>query len=154
LASIQVAATRAGKKEVGERAVVNADVSIGRTKEVPGLGIQVVLRIEGVEDQAILDAAHEVGYTVVVTTTETDFVNRCVHTVALCARGLRLTLRRDRKMKTKKIDEDCIYMIFIDLFFVVVIFRLFFMMRQRVATSDLVQVLVMNVQYQYLQTKT
>ena len=87
MASIQVAATRAGKKEVGERAVVNADVSIGRTKEVPGLGIQVVLRIEGVEDQAILDAAHEVGYTVVVTTTETDFVNRCVHTVALCARG-------------------------------------------------------------------
>ena len=57
-------------------------------------------------------------------------------------------------MKTKKIDEDCIYMIFIDLFFVVVIFRLFFMMRQRVATSDLVQVPFMNVQYQYLQTKT
>jgi organic hydroperoxide reductase OsmC/OhrA len=66
LGAIQVAASRAGKKEVGERAVVNADVSIGRTKDIPGLGIQVVLRIEGVEDQAILDAAHEVGYTVVV----------------------------------------------------------------------------------------
>jgi hypothetical protein len=69
--------------------VVHADVSIGRTKDVPGLGLKVVLRIEGVEDQAILDAAHEVGYTVIVTTTETDVVNRCVHTVALCAMALR-----------------------------------------------------------------
>ena len=67
MGAVQVAATRAGKKEVGERAVVHADVSIGRTKEVPGLGLKVVLRVEGVEDQAILDAAHEVGYIVVVT---------------------------------------------------------------------------------------
>jgi organic hydroperoxide reductase OsmC/OhrA len=62
LGAIQVAATRAGKKEVGDRALVHADVSIGRTQDVPGLGLKVVLRIEGVEDQAILDAAHEVGY--------------------------------------------------------------------------------------------
>ncbi|KAF8502154.1 OsmC-domain-containing protein [Russula emetica] len=59
LGAIQAAATRAGKKEVGERAVVHADVSIGRPKEIPGFGLKVVLRIEGVEDQAILDAAHE-----------------------------------------------------------------------------------------------
>ena len=94
LGAIQVAATRAGKKEVGERASVNADVSIGRTKEIPGLGLSVVLRIEGVEDQAILDAAHEVSFTIVVMTAETDVVNRCVLTVALCVRELRSTLRR------------------------------------------------------------
>ena len=79
--------------------MVHADVSIGQTKEVAGLGLKVVLRIEGVEDQAILDAAHEVGYAVVVTATETDVVNRCVHTVALCARGLTLTLKRSEQVR-------------------------------------------------------
>lgn len=96
MGAIQVAATRAGKKEVGERALVHADVSIGQTKEIPGLGLKVVLRIEGVEDQAILDAAHEVGYALVITATETYVTNRCVHTVALCATGLRSTLGRPK----------------------------------------------------------
>jgi hypothetical protein len=62
LSAIQIVATKAGKKEVGDRAVVHADVSIGRTKNIPGLDLGIVLRIEGVEDQAILDVAHEVGY--------------------------------------------------------------------------------------------
>lgn len=65
LGAVQAAAAKAGKKEVGERAVVHADVSIGRPNNVPGFGLKVVLRIEGVEDQAILNGAHEVGYTVV-----------------------------------------------------------------------------------------
>lgn len=63
LGAIQLAATRAGKKEVGERAVVHADVSIGPPTDRPGFGLKVMLRIEGVEDQAILDSAHEVGFT-------------------------------------------------------------------------------------------
>ena len=62
MSAIQVASARAGQKEVGEGAVVHADVSIGRPKDVPGFGLAVVLRVEGVEDQAILDAAHEVGH--------------------------------------------------------------------------------------------
>jgi hypothetical protein len=94
LSAIQIVATEAGKKEVGDRAVVHADVSTGRTKDIPGMGLKIVLRIEGVEDQAILDAAHEVSCTVVVTATDADAVNRFVRTVALCARGFRSTLRR------------------------------------------------------------
>ena len=88
LGAVQVVAANAGKKEVGARAVVHADVSIGRSKDDPGLGLKVVLRVEGVEDQAIIDAAHEVSYTV-VTAAGTDglVVNRCVHTAALCAKG-------------------------------------------------------------------
>ena len=75
--------------------MVHADVSIGRNRDVPGFGLRTVLRIEGVEDQAILDAAHEVGHhTVGVTTTETDVANRFAHTVAHCARGLRSSLGR------------------------------------------------------------
>ncbi len=96
LGAVQVVAANAGKKEVGARAVVHADVSIGRSKDDPGLGLKVVLRVEGVEDQAIIDAAHEVGYSVVVTTTGTDdfLMNRCVHTVVLYVKGLRSRLRR------------------------------------------------------------
>ena len=46
--------------------MVHADVSIGRTKDIPGMGLKTVLRIEGVEDQAILDAAHEVSYRILL----------------------------------------------------------------------------------------
>ena len=66
MSAIQIAADKAGKKEVGERAVMHADVSIGGTKNIPGMGLKTVLRIEGVEDQAILDAAHEVSYSILL----------------------------------------------------------------------------------------
>ena len=67
---------------------MHADVSLGQPTDRPGFGLKVVLRVEGVEDQAILDTAHEVSY-IVATAAETNglFVNRCVHTAALCARG-------------------------------------------------------------------
>jgi hypothetical protein len=88
LGAIQAAASKLGKKEAGAGAVVHAEVSLGRPTDRPGFGLKVLLRVEGVEDQAILDAAHEVSYTD-VTTTRTNglLVNRFVHTAALCARG-------------------------------------------------------------------
>ncbi len=39
---------------------MHADVSLGRPMDRSGFGLKVVLRIEGVEDQSIIDAAHEV----------------------------------------------------------------------------------------------
>ena len=39
---------------------MHADVSLGRPTDRLGFGLKVTLRVEGVEDQAILDAAHEV----------------------------------------------------------------------------------------------
>jgi organic hydroperoxide reductase OsmC/OhrA len=62
LGAIQAVAEKRGKKEVGERAVVHADVILGEPTDRPGYGLKVVLRVEGVEDQAILDAAHEVRH--------------------------------------------------------------------------------------------
>ncbi|KAN0134056.1 OsmC/Ohr family [Lactarius tabidus] len=59
LGAIQAVATKQGKKEVSTRAVVHADVSLGRPTDRPGFGLKVVLRVEGVEDQTIIDAAHE-----------------------------------------------------------------------------------------------
>ena len=88
MGAVQAAAGKKGKKEVGERAVVHADVILGQPTDRPGFGLKVVLRVEGVEDQAILDAAHEVGHEVVVLSLELKafLVNRCVHTVALCVK--------------------------------------------------------------------
>jgi organic hydroperoxide reductase OsmC/OhrA len=60
LGAIQAVATKQGKKEVGAQAVVHADVSLGRPTDRSGFGLKVVLRVEGVEDQTIIDAAHEV----------------------------------------------------------------------------------------------
>ena len=87
LGAIQAAAGKKGKKEVGERAVVHADVILGQPTDRAGYGLKVVLRVEGVEDQAILDAAHEVGHKPVVITGIDGFrVNRCARTAALCVR--------------------------------------------------------------------
>ena len=66
---------------------MHADVILGKPTDRLGYGLKVVLRVEGVEDQAILDAAHEVGHkTVVITGINGFLVNRCVRTAALCVR--------------------------------------------------------------------
>ena len=61
MSAVQDAATKLGKREVGAQAVVHADVSLGQPTDRPGFGLKVALRIKGVEDQAILDTAHEVS---------------------------------------------------------------------------------------------
>ena len=61
LGALQASAAKLGKREVGARAVVHSDVSLGVPTDRPGFGLKVVLRVEGVEDQAIIDAAHEVS---------------------------------------------------------------------------------------------
>jgi len=66
LGTIQAAAEKRGKKEVGERAVVHADVIFGESTDRPGYGLKVVLRVEGVEDQAILDASHDVRHKFII----------------------------------------------------------------------------------------
>ena len=66
LDAIQAAAEKRGKKEVGKRAVVHADVIFGQTADRPGYGLKVVLRVEGVDDQAILDAANDVRHKCVI----------------------------------------------------------------------------------------
>lgn len=88
MGALQASAAKLGKREVGARAVVHADVSLGLPTDRPGFGFKVVLRVEGVEDQAVLDATHEVSYTVVtITGTDSLLVNRCAHTAALCAKA-------------------------------------------------------------------
>ena len=88
LSAVQSAATKLGKREVGAQAVVHAYVSLGQPTDRPGFGLKVVLRVEGVDDQAIIDTAHEVSHIVATAAGINRFiVNRCAHTAALCAGG-------------------------------------------------------------------
>ena len=66
LSAIQAAAEKGGKKEVGKCTVVHADVILGQPTDCPGYGLKVVLCVEGVEDQAILDAAHKVSHKFII----------------------------------------------------------------------------------------
>jgi len=59
LGAIQAAAAKQRKKEGVAQAVVHADVALGLPTGHAGYGLKVALRVEGVEDQAIIDAAHE-----------------------------------------------------------------------------------------------
>jgi hypothetical protein len=61
LGAIQAAAAKQGKKKAVSQAVVHADVALGLPTDRAGYGLKVALRVEGVEDQAVIDAAHEVG---------------------------------------------------------------------------------------------
>lgn len=48
-----------GKAAAAREAKIHAQVHIGKPKELPGFAIAVELKVEGVEDQALVDAAHE-----------------------------------------------------------------------------------------------
>ncbi|ETW80665.1 hypothetical protein HETIRDRAFT_459374 [Heterobasidion irregulare TC 32-1] len=60
IGAIQLAASRAGKKEVGDRAKVHAKVYLGHPTDREGFGLKVDINVEGVEDDAIIAAAHDI----------------------------------------------------------------------------------------------
>lgn len=56
-------AARAGKKELGEKAKVHSKVYLGHPKDpnLEGFGLRVELSVEGIEDDDIIAAAHNVS---------------------------------------------------------------------------------------------
>jgi len=58
LGAIQLIARQQGKKEMGEKAVVHTSVSIGTPTDLPGFGLAVDIKVEGVDDE-LLKTAHE-----------------------------------------------------------------------------------------------
>jgi hypothetical protein len=54
-------AGKAGKKDATKNAVIHAQVHLGEPKDIGGFGIAVDIKVEGVEDDALIQAAHEVG---------------------------------------------------------------------------------------------
>ena len=52
-------AKRQGKEEMGKKAVVHTSVHIGTPDNIPGFGLAVDIKVEGV-DEELLKAGHEV----------------------------------------------------------------------------------------------
>ena len=53
-------AGKAGKKEAAKNAVIHTQVHLGEPEAIGGFGIAVDIKVEGVEDESLIQAAHEV----------------------------------------------------------------------------------------------
>ena len=62
LGALQLIGSRAGKKEIVENAKVNATVFLGHPTDpnLEGFGLRVEITVEGCDDDALIQAAHEV----------------------------------------------------------------------------------------------
>lgn len=63
LGALQLVGARAGKKEIVDKAKVHATVFLGHPTDpnLEGFGLKVELHIEGCNDDALIQAAHEVS---------------------------------------------------------------------------------------------
>ncbi|CAL1706751.1 unnamed protein product [Somion occarium] len=59
LSALQLVAGQKGQAESAKNAIIHSQVHIGKPKDKAGFALEVELKIEGIEDQALLDAAHE-----------------------------------------------------------------------------------------------
>ena len=53
-------ASKAGKKDAIASAKIHADVHLGVPQGMEGFGVNVDIKVEGVEDEKLIQAAHEV----------------------------------------------------------------------------------------------
>ncbi|THH07878.1 hypothetical protein EW146_g9176 [Bondarzewia mesenterica] len=59
LTALQLAAGKMGKFDQARSAKVHTEVHIGDAKDVKGYGLAVDIKVEGVEDQDLIDAGHQ-----------------------------------------------------------------------------------------------
>ena len=55
-------AGKTGKVKDAKNAVIHTKVHLGEPKDIGGFGIAVDIKVEGVEDEALIQAAHEVRF--------------------------------------------------------------------------------------------
>lgn len=67
LTSLQLAAGKMNKSDAVRGAKVHTEVHIGNAREVEGYGLSVNIKVEGVHDQDLIDAGHQVSYDSVCT---------------------------------------------------------------------------------------
>lgn len=53
-------AGQAGKKEAAAKAKIHSSVVLGSSVEMEGFALKVDLKVEGIEDESLIKAAHEV----------------------------------------------------------------------------------------------
>ena len=60
LGALQYVASHAGKKEAAAKAKIHSSVVLGPAVEMDGFALKVDLKVEGIEDDTLIKAAHEV----------------------------------------------------------------------------------------------
>ena len=55
-------ANNAGKKEAAAKAKIHSSVVLGPAVEMEGFALKVNLKVEGVADESLIKAAHEVTF--------------------------------------------------------------------------------------------
>ena len=60
LGALQFVAGKAGKKDAAAKAKIHSSVVLGSSAEIDGFALKVDLKVEGIEDEALIKAAHEV----------------------------------------------------------------------------------------------
>lgn len=60
LGALQFVASKTGKKEAAAKAKIHSSVVLGPAVEMDGFALKVNLKVEGVEDESLIKAAHEV----------------------------------------------------------------------------------------------
>lgn len=63
LGALQFVAGNAGKKEAAAKAKIHSSVVLGPAVEMEGFALKVDLKVEGIEDESLIKAAHEVSPT-------------------------------------------------------------------------------------------
>ena len=53
-------AGKAGKKDAAANAKIHSSVTLGHSAELDGFALKVDLKVEGIQDEALIKAAHEV----------------------------------------------------------------------------------------------
>ncbi|KAF9793006.1 OsmC-like protein [Thelephora terrestris] len=59
LGALQFVASNAGKKEAAAKAKIHSSVVLGHAAEMDGFALKVNLKVEGIEDESLIKAAHE-----------------------------------------------------------------------------------------------
>lgn len=60
LGALQLVAGKAGKKDAAKNAKIHTAVHLGTPEGFEGFGLSVDIKVEGVEDEELIQAAHEV----------------------------------------------------------------------------------------------
>jgi len=59
LGALQAVARKSGNKDAASHAKIHASVALGPAAEMEGFGLKVDLKVEGVDDAALIQAAHD-----------------------------------------------------------------------------------------------
>jgi hypothetical protein len=92
-------AARDGKKAAAENAKIHSKVSLGHPEGLDGFGLSIELAVEGVEDSALIAAAHEVSWSLNTMNARTQLVGHSsAHIAVWSSMACKLTLKSSEEV--------------------------------------------------------